>query len=209
MLDRFSVLAVQYQSLYEQLRPLLKLFVVHPKSVNAHNATSMVQALFTLRAQSTPLSHIPCVRTVLPIMLASKPLPEMEAADATLLSDIQTRYKGSLEAAYEPLSSAEDAHNVLVRFLTVAGGREGSGVLDAKVRGVFTLGTRMLTTTYHAQHSHHKGPLRTEITQLLRAGVHSRMGGPTAATSAAPGLSKSSTAGDALLQAFENGKGFR
>ncbi len=66
-------------------------------------------------------------------MLASKPLPEMDTADAALLSDIQTRYKGSLEAAYEPLSSAEEAHNALVRFLTVAGGREGSGVLDAKV----------------------------------------------------------------------------
>lgn len=70
-------------------------------------------------------------------MLASKALPEMEAANASLLSDIQARYKGSLEAAYEPLSSAEDAHNALVRFLTVAGGREGSGILDAKVlRGI-------------------------------------------------------------------------
>ncbi len=42
VLARFSVLAVQYQSLLEQLRPLLKLFVVQPKSVNAHNATSML-----------------------------------------------------------------------------------------------------------------------------------------------------------------------
>lgn len=66
-------------------------------------------------------------------MLASKALPEMEAANASLLADVQARYKGSLEAAYEPLSSAEDAHNALVRFLTVSGGRGGSGVLDAKV----------------------------------------------------------------------------
>lgn len=60
-LEQYAVMNVQYQYLMDQLRPLLKHWVAHPKSVNQSNA---------------PL---------LPIMLATKVLPEMEAEEAALL----------------------------------------------------------------------------------------------------------------------------
>eukprot|EP00887_Chlorella_sp_A99_P004670 scaffold4.g4670.t1 len=61
VLDRLTVVNVQYQQLQAQLRPMLRHWVAHPKSVNQANAT------------------------VLPIMLATKLLPEQEAeAEAQL-----------------------------------------------------------------------------------------------------------------------------
>lgn len=63
-LERYGVLNVQWQQLEEELRPLLKHYVAHPISVNQSNA------------------H------VLPILLASKALPEMEARDAELLEGL-------------------------------------------------------------------------------------------------------------------------
>lgn len=63
-LERYGVLNVQWQQLEEELRPLLKHYVAHPISVNQSNA------------------HI------LPILLASKALPEMEARDMELLDEL-------------------------------------------------------------------------------------------------------------------------
>eukprot|EP00884_Botryococcus_braunii_P003075 jgi/Botrbrau1/12769/Bobra.0238s0008.1 len=60
-LDKFNVLNLQYSQLLEQLRPLMKSYAVHPKAVNQENAP------------------------ILPIMLASKVLPEMEQEEAALI----------------------------------------------------------------------------------------------------------------------------
>lgn len=105
-LDKFAVVNVQYQNLVEQLRPMLKLWAVHPKSVNQQNAA------------------------ILPIMLATKSLPEMDADAAQML---QHAADAQLAGNLELLTSVEDAHNALVRHLTQLG-EPGSdqGLLDAK-----------------------------------------------------------------------------
>ncbi|PRW59040.1 mediator of RNA polymerase II transcription subunit 8-like [Chlorella sorokiniana] len=76
-LDRFAVINVQYQHLVDALRPLLRQFAAYPRSVNQTNAP------------------------ILPIMLATKLLPEMEAEEASLLAQ--------LAAAQQPGGSAASA----------------------------------------------------------------------------------------------------
>ncbi|KAL4859748.1 Mediator of RNA polymerase II transcription subunit 8 [Chlorella vulgaris] len=61
-LDRFAVINVQYQHLLDALRPLLRQFAAYPRSVNQTNAP------------------------ILPIMLATKLLPEMEEQERDLLA---------------------------------------------------------------------------------------------------------------------------
>lgn len=58
------MLNVQWQQLELELRPLLRHYVAHPISVNQSNAP------------------------ILPIMLASKPLPEMEEGEAELTGEL-------------------------------------------------------------------------------------------------------------------------
>lgn len=63
-LERFGLLNVQWQQLEMELRLLLRHYLVHPISVNQSNAA------------------------VLPIMLSSKPLPEMEAQETALAAEL-------------------------------------------------------------------------------------------------------------------------
>lgn len=62
-LDKFAVLNIQLQNLSVQLRPLLQHYAIHPRSVNQTNAP------------------------ILPIMLATKLLPEQEAEQQAMLAD--------------------------------------------------------------------------------------------------------------------------
>ncbi|EFN57634.1 hypothetical protein CHLNCDRAFT_142742 [Chlorella variabilis] len=87
VLDRFAVINVQYQHLLDALRPLLRQFAAYPRSVNQTNAP------------------------ILPIMLATKLLPEMEGEEAELLQELEAerRRRGGegQAAAAAQLSMAE------------------------------------------------------------------------------------------------------
>ncbi|CAN5951690.1 unnamed protein product [Sphagnum jensenii] len=64
VLGQFAMVNVELLNLVEDIKPILKVFVVYPKNVNAENST------------------------ILPIMLSSKLLPEMEAEEATMKEQI-------------------------------------------------------------------------------------------------------------------------
>jgi hypothetical protein len=64
VLGQFAMVNVELLNLVEDIKPILKVFVVYPKNVNAENYT------------------------ILPIMLSSKLLPEMEAEEATMKEQI-------------------------------------------------------------------------------------------------------------------------
>ncbi|KAL4448050.1 hypothetical protein ABPG75_005269 [Micractinium tetrahymenae] len=118
-LDRFTVINVQYQHLQDALRPLLRQFAAYPRSVNQSNAP------------------------ILPIMLATKLLPEMEAEERALLSALAAEQQqvpaggGSGGADVPQLSLAEqfawiqDQEREL-NHLIDALVREEEGLLGAK-----------------------------------------------------------------------------
>ncbi|KAK9835347.1 hypothetical protein WJX81_004050 [Elliptochloris bilobata] len=124
-LDHFSVLSVQLASLAEQLRPLARLYAAHPRAVNAGNAAT------------------------LPIMLATRALPEMEAKQAALLAAHRAAAGAlPLGAQYEATGVQMELVNALVDSLTVhAADKPVSGALDPK------------------------GPVRRELAQQLRAAL--------------------------------------
>lgn len=105
-LDKFAVLNVQLQHMETQLRPLLQHYVVHPRSVNQTNAP------------------------VLPIMLATKLLPEQEAereaalaGDAAAVAAAAAEGIAALNAAVEAVAQAGgllDARGSRRRQLTAA-----------------------------------------------------------------------------------------
>ncbi|KAH9573495.1 hypothetical protein CY35_01G003700 [Sphagnum magellanicum] len=64
VLGQFAMVNVELLNLVEDIKPILKVFVVYPKNVNAENST------------------------ILPIMLSSKLLPEMEAEEAIMKEQI-------------------------------------------------------------------------------------------------------------------------
>ncbi|KAI5069448.1 hypothetical protein GOP47_0015749 [Adiantum capillus-veneris] len=64
VLGQFSMVNVELLNLVEDIKPILKMFVVHPKNVNAENSQ------------------------ILPVMLSSKLLPEMESEEAALKEQI-------------------------------------------------------------------------------------------------------------------------
>ena len=101
-LDKFAVINIQLQHLSTQLRPLLRHYAVHPRSVNQTNAP------------------------ILPIMLATKLLPEQEAEEEELMLMHGTTIQGDagessqLDAAALARQAAELA--ALVSSLTTNGG---------------------------------------------------------------------------------------
>ncbi|MCO5572840.1 hypothetical protein L7F22_026599 [Adiantum nelumboides] len=64
VLGQFSMVNVELLNLVEDIKPILRMFVVHPKNVNAENSQ------------------------MLPVMLSSKLLPEMESEEAALKEQI-------------------------------------------------------------------------------------------------------------------------
>ncbi|KAK9805476.1 hypothetical protein WJX72_000336 [[Myrmecia] bisecta] len=166
ILNRFAVLNVQYHNLAEQLRPLLKHYVVFPKSVNQQNAT------------------------ILPIMLASKALPEMEAEEAELLAGHHAAM-GSMrvEEQYEALGAETDNLNRVIDQLTAGGAGGAMGVL-------------------HPQH-----PLQLGLGKTLRASAATSGSTLKRAGSGARGGSQAKRrkleAADALMAALTSGDGLR
>lgn len=109
-LERFGVLCVQWAQLEPEVRPLLKHYVAHPVSVNQSNAAA------------------------LPILLASRGLPDAEAADAALLEDLHAR------AATAHLPVDQQLSKIMVRARRCAGfgpclGRRGCAAATFGVGG--------------------------------------------------------------------------
>jgi hypothetical protein len=107
-MDKFAVLNIQLQHLSAQLRPLLQHYTAVPRSVNQTNAP------------------------ILPIMLATKLLPEQEAEQNTLLANSSTMTETSttvetIEKEMAMCSKATAELAALVDSLTHNG-----GPLDAK-----------------------------------------------------------------------------
>ncbi|CAL5229168.1 g12443 [Coccomyxa viridis] len=109
-LDKFGVVNVQMHRLSQELRPLLHYYAVHPKAVNAANAP------------------------ILPIMLSTMALPEMEAEEKGLLSQTDASMAAmSDQELHASLTAREEQLNSLVDHLTVQqAGDPSSGMLDPK-----------------------------------------------------------------------------
>jgi hypothetical protein len=102
-MDKFAVLNIQLQHLSAQLRPLLMHYAAHPRSVNQTNAP------------------------ILPIMLATKLLPEQENENNTLLATHDTTINDTssveeIEKEMAACSKATAELAALVDSLTQDGG---------------------------------------------------------------------------------------
>ncbi|CAK0786965.1 hypothetical protein CVIRNUC_010179 [Coccomyxa viridis] len=110
-LDKFGVVNVQMHRLSQELRPLLHYYAVHPKAVNAANAP------------------------ILPIMLSTMALPEMEAEEKGLLADQAASMDAMSDAdLHAALAAREEQLNGLVEHLTIVqhAGSASAGILDPK-----------------------------------------------------------------------------
>jgi len=108
-LERFGVMGVRHQQLVEQLVPLLKFYVAYPTSVNQANAE------------------------VIPLLLSTMRLPEMEALENHLLQDHETSATTKGLVYYEQLGSEVDKFNQVLTHLTRhQPGLQDSGILDPK-----------------------------------------------------------------------------
>mmetsp|Transcript_22244 Transcript_22244/g.61722 ORF Transcript_22244/g.61722 Transcript_22244/m.61722 type:complete len:246 (-) Transcript_22244:361-1098(-) len=109
-IDQFNLLSVQYYNLIGQLRPTLKHYVVHPKVVNEQN------------------------HEVLPLMMSTRVLPEMEKEEAVLMKNHHARHGNtSAEIQYITLQGEIEAFNSLIDHLTIPKQSvRDSGLLDSK-----------------------------------------------------------------------------
>ncbi|KAK9841308.1 hypothetical protein WJX74_003594 [Apatococcus lobatus] len=99
LLERYSLISTQHRLLQEQLRPSLKSFLVHPKSVNQSNAP------------------------MLPIMMATKALPEMEAEWQQVEDEHQANMGAmSVSDRMQELEAAVKQHNQLLEDLCTKSG---------------------------------------------------------------------------------------
>lgn len=89
-LDRFAVLNVQFQHLHSQLRPIAKHYIAHPRAVEQDPSASQI----------------------LPIMLATKLLPDLESSRAAHL-EAHFRQAGTASASvhYDSLLEATEKFN--------------------------------------------------------------------------------------------------
>jgi len=119
-LKKYSVINQQVMGLRDQIRGILKQVVVMPRFVDS-----------------------PSVAHALPIQLASKLTPEMDAKDAGTIASVSAGPlgRGDVGTQYEQVSSQLDDFNRFVSSLTAAG-----GVLDAKgaLRTEIELGSRRI-----------------------------------------------------------------
>lgn len=106
-LKQFLVMGVRHQQLVDQLSPLLKFYVSHPKAVNQANAD------------------------IIPLLLSTMKLPEMEAEEQQLLQN--NIAQSSAKSLYEDLGDQVEAFNQLLRDITeYRADQAGSGILDPK-----------------------------------------------------------------------------
>ncbi|KAH7617468.1 hypothetical protein NADE_007246 [Nannochloris sp. 'desiccata'] len=107
-MDKFAVLNIQLQNLSSQVRPLLQHYTVHPRSVNQTNAP------------------------ILPIMLATKLLPEQEAEHIALLADSTINSSSPAAAATMEKEMAAVAKGTAELAALVDSLTQNGGPLDAK-----------------------------------------------------------------------------
>lgn len=108
-LERFGVMGVRHQQLVEQLVPLLKFYVAYPISVNQANAE------------------------VIPLLLSTMRLPEMEALENHLLQSHEAAAASKGLAYFEDLGSdIEKFNHVLTQLTRHQPGQLDSGILDPK-----------------------------------------------------------------------------
>ena len=159
-MDKFAVLNIQLQHLSAQLRPLLQHYAAYPRSVNQTNAP------------------------ILPIMLATKLLPEQEAEENALLTNASSPAATQLEKDVAAVAKATSELAALVDSLTQNGGAlDPKGPsrmkINASVREVdenakkisssiaASLPPPVLGPKHQGQHGHQQPPL--EGSQLLLA----------------------------------------
>jgi len=107
-MDKFAVLNIQLQNLSSQVRPLLQHYAVCPRSVNQSNAP------------------------ILPIMLATKLLPEQEAEQIALLGNITIDNSSSAAAVTIETEMAAVAKRTAELAALVDSLTQNGGPLDAK-----------------------------------------------------------------------------
>ncbi|EIE22894.1 hypothetical protein COCSUDRAFT_53690 [Coccomyxa subellipsoidea C-169] len=156
-LDKFGVINMQLHRLSEELRPLLKFYAVHPKAVNAANART------------------------LPIMLATKALPEMETEERELLRRQSQAAAGTpLGAQYEKLGHDIEQLNSIVDYICQHNAsRLDSGTLDPK------------------------GPRRKALAQE----IHAAAAGPPPKPKVRPGGKRKLEGAELLMAAVTRGEG--
>ncbi|CAD7699952.1 unnamed protein product [Ostreobium quekettii] len=110
MLDEFSVANMKLAKVREQLRPMLKHYAVHPTTLTQQNAE------------------------VVPLLLATKLLPEMEEEEARILGEHGGAAASSTVEGGQFLQLQEKMDNLngIVLFLTRAQEEANSGLLDPR-----------------------------------------------------------------------------
>lgn len=139
ILGQYSMVNLELFSIVDEIKKVSKAFVVHPKNVNAENAT------------------------ILPVMLSSKLLPEMEMDDNSkrehLLQGMQSL----------PLSS--QIEKLKARIDMIAAACEGAEKVLADTRKAYQFGTRQGPTTLPTLDKAQAAKI-LEQENLLRAAVN-------------------------------------
>mmetsp|Transcript_41533 Transcript_41533/g.104426 ORF Transcript_41533/g.104426 Transcript_41533/m.104426 type:complete len:258 (-) Transcript_41533:168-941(-) len=109
-LEQFGSLNIQYYHLVDQLRPMLKHWVVHPRVVDATN------------------------HEILPLMMSTRILPDMEKEETELLKNHESAHSNTpAKGQYVELLAEIEEFNSLVDFLTTQKSQAaGPGPLSAK-----------------------------------------------------------------------------
>ncbi|KAL3702340.1 hypothetical protein R1sor_020362 [Riccia sorocarpa] len=110
VLGQFAMVNVELLNLIDDVKPILKMFVVYPKNVNAENAP------------------------ILPIMLSSKLLPEMEAEEAAL--------KEKILASLSAYNMNVQSDNLQRQIESVRAACDIAEKVITEARKVYGLGTR-------------------------------------------------------------------
>ncbi|XP_042491398.1 mediator of RNA polymerase II transcription subunit 8 isoform X3 [Macadamia integrifolia] len=110
ILGQFSMVNLELFNIVEDIKKVSKAFVVHPRNVNAENAT------------------------ILPVMLSSKLLPEMEAEDSTK--------REQLLIGMQNLPISAQIEKLKTRIDMIAAACESAEKVIADARKAYGLGTR-------------------------------------------------------------------
>ncbi|XP_073396757.1 uncharacterized protein [Physcomitrium patens] len=140
VLGQFAMVNVELLNLVEDIKPILKAFVVYPKNVNAENAT------------------------ILPIMLSSKLLPEMESEEAVL--------KDKLLAGMSNLPVQMQTEKIQRQIELVRSVCDGAEKVLGEARKVYGLSSRQGPVALATVDKNHAARI-AEQENLLRAASNS------------------------------------
>mmetsp|Transcript_16928 Transcript_16928/g.30229 ORF Transcript_16928/g.30229 Transcript_16928/m.30229 type:complete len:249 (-) Transcript_16928:594-1340(-) len=109
-LEQFGALNIQYYHLLDQLRPMLKHWVVHPKVVDASN------------------------HEILPLMMSTRVLPDMEKEESELLNNHEAAHRNTpaKNQYVSLLAEIEEFNSLIDNLTTMRRDGNGSGILNAK-----------------------------------------------------------------------------